>query len=122
MPFCQLGEGTHQICVTDANGCEVCENITVVACDLTISTGVLDETCAGYCDGSAEAFVTGASGSETYNWTDSQGNYIDNTSIVSGLCPGDYIVDVIDVPVWWGVVAGSMSTEIQCVNMPPLGQ
>lgn len=97
LPFCQLGEGTHQICVTDANGCEVCENITVVACDLTISTGVLDETCAGYCDGSAEAFVTGASGSETYNWTDSQGNYIDNTSIVSGLCPGDYIVDVIDV-------------------------
>lgn len=86
-----LAEGTYDITVMDANGCEATGSYTVTAITLTITPDVHDETCAGLEDGSIDLTVSGGSGNYTYLWSGSE-----TTQNLSSLAAGPYDVTVTD--------------------------
>ena len=90
-----LCAGIWTVTITDAAGCD-----TTVATEITeppqlevtlTQTGV---SCAGDCDGSANAAVSGGTPDYTYDWSGSPVG--DSTNAVTGLCPGVYTVQVQD--------------------------
>ncbi len=88
-----LPSGTYTVTVTDASGCTA----TDVAIINTTSGGIASATvdnqvsCNGACDGQATASIAGGTAPFTYAWSDGQ-----NTATATGLCPGNYSVDVTD--------------------------
>lgn len=97
LPYCSLGAGPHIICVTDVNGCSTCETITLVNCSIMVSIVEDQPACAGSCNGVLSAYVTGASGNETYEWFDNFGNSLGGGNQITGLCSDSYSVTVTDV-------------------------
>ncbi len=85
--------GTNYITITDANNCQRIDSIFMPAPgDLISSISNFNMvTCYGYCDGSIS--IVADLGLEPYQYTWSNG---DNTNAISGLCPGQYVVTVID--------------------------
>ncbi len=74
-----VSAGTYSVTATDANGCTISGNITLVdPPGMTITTSVTsnyngaDISCAGSTDGSANAAATGGGGSYTYTWSNGQ--------------------------------------------------
>lgn len=95
-----LAEGTYQVTVTDANGCTA--NCSFVinqqSCDLTIDTLLQTDPVLCFGDSSAilEVVVSGGSGSYNYQWEDTNGSVISDSSIATGLPAGMYFVSVSD--------------------------
>ena len=87
--------GTYEVTVTYANGCTTtCEKSVQAFLPPVITTVPSDVTCAGLCNGSITAFVTGDISALTYNWSVATTS---NTATLSELCPGEYCVTVTDV-------------------------
>lgn len=93
-----LCEGIYQVVPTDANGCSDTITLTVNgnnAPQLAVTTA--DNTCQGSCDGTASVSMTGGTPLFTTTWLDNNGNPIGQSGTnASGLCAGDYIVQVDD--------------------------
>lgn len=88
-----LCSGVYEATITDDNGCTVTQSITVENSEGLTGDAVVNAiTCAGSCDG--EITVTGIGGVApyTYFWL-----HDGSTSpFISGLCAGDYFVEITD--------------------------
>lgn len=75
--------GTYTVCVTDANGCTVCQSVTVAEpAEIQVFENVTDASCPSCCDGDIQLFPTGGVAPYWYQFTPS------GSSI--NLCPGIY--------------------------------
>ncbi|MBL0046866.1 MAG: gliding motility-associated C-terminal domain-containing protein [Bacteroidetes bacterium] len=86
--------GTISVIVTDANGCSVTQNLTLIdPAAITIVSGATPANC-GACDGALAIFPAGGSGGPyTYSWTPTN----QTGQIAINLCAGLYSVTVTDV-------------------------
>ncbi|MBL4706440.1 MAG: SprB repeat-containing protein, partial [Flavobacteriales bacterium] len=105
-----LPSGSYTVTVTDASGCSA----TAVAIINTTTGGTASAivnnqvTCFGACDGQETATMTGGTAPFTFAWSDGQ-----TTAIATGLCPGNYTVDVTDFN-------GCTSSAAITITEPPL--
>ena len=90
-----LTAGTYVVTVTDSDQCQWVDSITIaLASSLVIdSIIVTDISCFGNGDGSAEVFVSGATGLVTYQWNDPLSQ---NSSVVILLEAGNFEVTISD--------------------------
>ncbi|NUQ23090.1 MAG: SprB repeat-containing protein [Saprospiraceae bacterium] len=90
-----LGAGDYSITVTDDNGCQVSQTITLTdAVALTVlGTTITQPLCYNGADGSASITVQGGAGPYNYAWNDDN-NQTTQTALNLGI--GDYSVTVSD--------------------------
>lgn len=87
-----LGPGTYNVDVTDANGCTAFTSGTVTEPDTLGATSVdVDVTCFEGSDGSIDLTATGGLGPYQYAW-----DHGPTTEDVSGLSAGSYTVTFVD--------------------------
>ena len=88
-----LSSGNNQVIVTDANGCAINENFTVLALNPPSVSISIDQniTCPGGSNGSLSAIVNQGEAPFIYNWSNGNSN-----SVISNLNQGNYSVSVID--------------------------
>jgi len=87
-----LCTGTYTVCVTDANGCSVCDTAMVnTPPALVLATTTTPSTC-NMPNGSASVTVTGGVGPYNYSWAPSGGN----TANATGLVPNTYTIYITD--------------------------
>ncbi|MFH1320191.1 MAG: gliding motility-associated C-terminal domain-containing protein [Bacteroidota bacterium] len=87
-----LCAGTYTIDITDDNGCQISDSITINQDPaITLSIAGTDENCGGGCDGEADLTVSGGAPPFTYSWSNSE-----TTEDINNLCPGIYTVTVTD--------------------------
>lgn len=92
----QLCAGTWSVTVTDANGCQQVRSFTIQAANaLEVFLTPSPVSCAGLCDGSAIAVVSGGTPLYTYTWSPEPGSG-QGTSGVGGLCAGPGTLTVSD--------------------------
>jgi|GEM_PF-467164 len=94
-PAINLGAGTYDATVTDANGCELQATCTVQSpsCSgFNVDFNATPVSCFGESDGVIEITATGTSGSVTYSWTPN----IASGPLASNLSAGMYQVLVMD--------------------------
>ena len=88
-----LCEGTHDVTITDDNGCVTMASVTIEAPEsMTVTATGTDATC-GYDDGSVTASVSGGTAPYSYLWDD---DFAQTSSTAFGLAPGTYSVTVTD--------------------------
>ncbi|MDP2385596.1 MAG: PKD domain-containing protein [Bacteroidota bacterium] len=102
---------TYTITIVDSVGCTYSAFTTVdVNPLLTIATSVSNPTSCGICDGSATVTPTGGTAPYFYSWVGGI-----TTQINSGLCPGTYQVDVVDLN-GCTIAASAIINEQQSAN------
>ncbi len=108
-----LCAGVYQVIVTDANGCTREEFIAVDNINGPTSGNpvVSDASCFGVCDGSVSLTPAGGTAPYTYNWIPG----MQSTSSVSGLCAGEYFIQIQDAE-------GCIYTENVTVDEPAQNQ
>ena len=75
--------GSYTVCVTDANGCTVCQSATVLEpAEIQVFENVTDASCPSCCDGEIVLFPSGGSAPYLYQFTPSGSS--------NNLCPGTY--------------------------------
>lgn len=87
-----LAAGTYPVIITDALGCS--QTFLITISDIngpTVTVNSTNATCNGICDGSATASATGIANFSFLWQTGGQ-----NTSSITGLCAGNYSVQVTD--------------------------
>lgn len=94
-----LCSGVTTVLITDANGCAVTEAFAIsdVSAEvLTVTSN--DASCFGVCDGDAEVFYTCSDPTCIQEWYDAGTGLTTGvtTSAITGLCAGDYFVEVIN--------------------------
>ncbi|KAF2513776.1 T9SS type A sorting domain-containing protein, partial [Flavobacterium zhairuonense] len=103
-----LAPGTYSITVTDANGCQTLNNITIAEpAVLAATTTKTDVSCNGGSNGSATVNATGGTGAYSYAWSPSGGT----AATATGLSAGTYTVTVTD--------ANSCQTTVTVVITQP---
>lgn len=98
--FTGISAGVYSILVTDnasgctASGSESVANIGGPSIDNAVAT---NPTCPGACDGEITVTVSGGTLPYSYQWFDALGAPIGgNSATITGLCDGDYSVEVSD--------------------------
>lgn len=92
--FVNVCGGCYDVCVTDANGCQTCNQVTIgTGCNLQATSTQTEVTCYGNCDGTATIFATGGDGNYSYTWDDPANQ---TTATATGLCAGLYICTIMD--------------------------
>jgi len=88
-----LASGNNQVIVTDANGCAINENFTVLALNPPSVSISIDQniTCPGGSNGSLSATISQGEAPFIYNW--SNGN---SSTAISNLNQGNYSVSITD--------------------------
>ena len=90
-----LCPGNYTLLITDAAGCDTLIDITINAPPPIVpDTSWTDVTCAGACDGTANAPATGGTGTLVYAWTPAVAGQ--GTPNATGLCAGNYSVTITD--------------------------
>lgn len=103
-----LGAGIYIATITDANGCQNQQTVTVSNTNApTVSTTTVAPTCNGDCDASIDATVTGGTPGYTFEWSPNG----ESTEDISGLCIGTYIQQVTDA-------AGCMTFTTVVISQP----
>ncbi len=102
-----LDEGTYTLIITDINGCENINKITlkvpppvVVGFGLSSYSGAYNISCKGYNDGSAWVeTISGGRGGYSYRWYTTDGNIPGpvNTNRIDNITAGTYYLEVTDV-------------------------
>ena len=83
-------DSTYTLTITDAIGCTA-STVNTMTPHMVITIATINATCAGCCDGSATAIVTGGCPPYHYQWSSGD---INNPSL--NLCAGAYSVYVTD--------------------------
>lgn len=88
-----LCAGTYTVTVTDAQGCQEVENITLNEPAPLVLSASIDQAilCGGTCNGQATASSTGGTGNVTYTWSGAGFGPV-NGATQSGLCAGLYTI------------------------------
>jgi hypothetical protein len=88
-----LAPGDYTVTLTDGSGCSTVATVTVTAapCALVGTLEVVSVNCFESTNGSATVNTTGASGNQTYQWSNG-----DSTQTSSNLAVGEYTVTVTD--------------------------
>ena len=87
-----IGAGTFNVTVTDANTCTKQASTTLVAPSAIAITGTpVNPTCAGMNNGSITVNAAGGTGSKTYSWSNGA-----NGATISNLIGGTYTVTATD--------------------------
>ncbi len=78
-----IGAGTYQVTITDALGCKFSIDtvVTQPSQPLSIAVTKIDETCAGFKDGSVSVNVSGGTKPFTYKWSNGVKDYTADTLI-----------------------------------------
>jgi gliding motility-associated-like protein len=88
----EVGAGTYNVTVTDANGCSAVSSITLTQPDILTATAQGSELpCSGSGNGTIDLTVQGGTADYTYIWSNTQ-----TTEDLSGLASGIYTVTVTD--------------------------
>lgn len=91
-----LAAGTYSLTVTDFNGCQEQQSITVEEpLELQVTETHTDVSCFGNSDGSIDVSIAGGILPYTYSWTGPNG-FVASTEDLSGLQAGSYSLDVSD--------------------------
>jgi len=112
-----LCEGSLLVTVTDANNCTAFANTIVIEPnELTATISTVPSEC-GIAIGTADAAVSGGTGTITYSW--SSGG---SASTEGGLIPGNYDVDIIDangcsINESFGISSSAASVEMCVVTV-----
>lgn len=86
-----LSAGIYTVTITDANGCSQTVNVPISTTNgPLITASSTDGNCSGSCNGTADVDATGTA-PFTYQWSNGQ-----TTDSISGLCTGNYLVQVTD--------------------------
>jgi len=104
-----LTAGAYQCVITDANGCQETENITVTQPSTVLSTAITQNgvSCFGGSDGSATVTASGGTPGYSYSWSPSGGT----NATASGLTAGAYQCVITDAN-------GCQETENITVTQP----
>ncbi|MCB0630210.1 MAG: gliding motility-associated C-terminal domain-containing protein, partial [Lewinella sp.] len=91
-----LAAGSYTVTVTDRNNCMTVNSFNVSQpkpLEVTVVTEPASNELGSDCNGSVRAMVTGGKEPYSYRWIN-----INNSreNMVTGLCPGEYIVEVTD--------------------------
>jgi gliding motility-associated-like protein len=89
-----IGDGTYTLTITDANGCEVTLDATLVQPpELIVNlVSIVPVNCNGDANGEATVAATGGTGAYTIDWLGLE----DDDWTMDGLVAGTYIVEVTD--------------------------
>ncbi len=88
-----LCANAYSVTITDANGCSTTSIVTITEPNaITGTLTVQGALCNSQCNGSATITVAGGTPNFTYGWTGSAAT----TSVVNGLCAGNYSNTVTD--------------------------
>ncbi|MCC6939260.1 MAG: gliding motility-associated C-terminal domain-containing protein [Flavobacteriales bacterium] len=109
-----LCAGIYTVSVVDANGCSLQQAVAITDSNGEVLTTMDGTTsCPNTCDGSVSVSFNCADPACTVAWFDAQGNDLgQNGNSLSGLCPGDYIVQVTNA-------SGCVSIDTATVIAPP---
>lgn len=89
-----LCPSNYTLTVTDSKNCTKVQTFTLIAPPaITINTNVQNVLCFGQCNGSATATATGGTPGYFYSWNTTP---VTNNSVVTNLCPGNYVISVTD--------------------------
>lgn len=92
-----LCPGVYQVQIVDDNGCTTDTTFIVTEpTALTANVNSFDQSCFSNCDGNAVAVAVGGTSGYTYEWLDSGGTPISNAASVTGLCAGNYTLNITD--------------------------
>ncbi|MDC0249413.1 hypothetical protein OAK24_00865 [Flavobacteriales bacterium] len=93
-----LCAGLYSVTLTDANGCETSEGITISEpAELIVSVVSTNETFPGASDGSVNSSISGGTGPYAYSWIDYlNGTFLGTTAGISNLPGGTYSFNVTD--------------------------
>ncbi len=86
-----LAAGTYTLTVTDANGCQNTQTVTITQPAAITATAAATAASCGASDGTASVTSGGGTGSFTYSWSNGG-----TTSSLTGLSTGNYIVLITD--------------------------
>lgn len=88
-----LAAGTYTCTITDANGCQVQQTVTITSpSQITISPSVTNILCNGQANGSATVTASGGTPGYTYAWSPAGGT----NQTANGLTPGTYTCIITD--------------------------
>lgn len=91
-----LAAGTYTLDVTDDNGCQVSEGVTInEPTAISITPSATDALCNGGSDGEVDATASGGTGALTYEWFDGATS-VGTMANVTGLPTGTYDIVVTD--------------------------
>jgi len=100
--------GINDVLVTDNNGCELSQSITINEVNTLAATVVTTDAACGVCDGDATVTPTGGSGTYTVSWSDGFVGFTQDS-----LCAGVYSYDITDSD-------GCMVTLNTTINNPEI--
>ncbi|MCD6366759.1 MAG: gliding motility-associated C-terminal domain-containing protein [Bacteroidales bacterium] len=97
--FSGLTTGNYNIVITDGSGCSVTgtENVGSQGGPTIDNMTNTNPSCLGVCDGEISVTVSGGTPPYSYQWYDAGNNPIGtNAGTITGLCAGDYSVEITD--------------------------
>lgn len=84
--------GNYLVIITDAFGCEIIETYNVDVPEvLNVDANITQVNCADACEGIIDLNITGGVAPYIINWDTG-----DTTNSINNLCPGEYMVSVVD--------------------------
>ncbi len=114
-----VGAGTYNVTVTDANGCTQTGSVVVNASgNLSISVTVLNNASCGVSNGMIMVNILAGTAPFTYKWSDAE-----TTAGIKGLAPGIYTVTVSDASGCTAIASAtitqtsSFTVQVQTTNI-----
>lgn len=99
----------YTVAIGNTGGCDTTFTVLITGpVPITVDAAVVDETCAGSCDGTIDLTLSGGTGALSVTWQPVQ----PGGPSLSGLCAGTYIATVTDA-------VGCSTTDSLVVNAPP---
>lgn len=112
-----LTAGLYSVTVTDANGCERIQTLTLIvdsisSCGFTVIDSIQNTTACNTSNGSIGLIVFGGAGPYTYSWSNGE-----TGSVVDNLNQGQYFVTVTDTNLCSETYSYTIGTDVQSTTI-----